>query len=90
ENAAVRLFFTVYQDSAIAAKPTVDVEIIQAGKILKKASLPLPDADKQGRIQYVMTIPAAAIPPGSYVFQATAKQGDTSAESKTTVKIEGS
>ena len=90
ENAAVRLFFTVYQDSAIAAKPTVDVEIILAGRVLSKASLPLPDADKQGRIPYVMTIPASAIPPGSYLFQATAKQGDTSAEAKTTIKIEGS
>jgi VWFA-related protein len=90
ENAAVRLFFTVYQDSAIAAKPTVDIEIILAGKVLTKASMPLPDADKDGRIRYVMTIPSATIPPGSYVFQATAKQGDTSAEAKTTVKIEGS
>ncbi len=90
ENAAVRLFFTVYQDSAISAKPTLQIEIIQAGKVLSKADLPLPDADKDGRIPYVMTIPAAAIPPGSYVFQATAKQGDTSADSKTTVKIEGS
>ncbi len=90
ENAAVRLFFTVYPDSAIAAKPTLQIEIMQAGKVLSKADLPLPDVDKEGRIPYVMTIPAAAIPPGNYVFQATAKQGDTSAESKTTVKIEGS
>jgi VWFA-related protein len=90
ENAALRLFFTVYQDSAISAKPTVEIELLQGGKVLSKTSLPLPDADKQGRIPYVMTIPAAAIPPGAYVLQATARQGDTVAETRTTVKIEGS
>src|SRR5271165_3267935 len=90
ENAALRLFFTVYQDSAISAKPTVEIELIQAGKVLSKASLPLPAADGQGRIPYVMTIPAAAIPPGTYMLQATARQGDSVAEAKTTVKIEGS
>ena len=50
--------------------------------------MPLPEADAEGRIQYVMTIPASAIPPGSYEIQATAKQGDTSSETATTVAIQ--
>ncbi len=90
DNAKIVLFFTVYQDPAIAVKPTVEIELSQAGKVLTKANLPLPDADSQGRIQYVMTIPAASIPPGSYVLKATARQGETVADSRTTVKIEGS
>jgi VWFA-related protein len=88
EGAALRLFFTVYPDTANKAKPGVDIEILLAGKVLTKAPLPLPDADAKGRIPYVMTIPASAIPPGTYEIRATAKQGDTSAQAKTQVKIE--
>jgi len=88
ENSTLRLFFVVYPDKSIAAKPTVEIEFMQNGKSLQKAPLPLPDADAQGRIPYVMTIPAAAIPPGAYQIRATAKQGDTTATAQTDVQIE--
>ena len=86
----LRLFFTIYQDSAISAKPTVEVEFLQNGNTLQKVQLPLPDADAQGRIPYVMTIPAAAIPAGDYQIRATVRQGDTTASTETAVKIEAS
>jgi len=86
-DSALRLFFTIYQDLKIAAKPSVEIEFIQNGKILQKAPLPLPAADAEGRIRYVMTIPAAAIPPGQYQIRATARQGDTSSQATTTVEI---
>jgi len=89
ENSSLRLFFVIYADKAIAAKPTVEIAFLQNGKILQKAPLPLPDADAQGRIPYVMTIPAAAIPPGVYQIRAEAKQGDTASSAETEVKIEG-
>jgi VWFA-related protein len=88
ENSFLRLFFVVYRDASIAAKPTVEIELLQNGKSLTKAPLPLPEADAQGRIPYVMTIPASAIPPGVYEVRATATQGETTAQSKTEVKIE--
>lgn len=88
ENSALRLFFVIYQDPAIAAKPTVEVEFLQNGKSLTKVPLPLPDADSQGRIPDVMTIPAAAIPPGTYEVRATARQGSTTSQTETQVKIE--
>jgi VWFA-related protein len=87
-NSSLRLFFVVYQDKSISAKPTVEIEFLQNGKSLQKAPLPLPDADAQGRIPYVMTIPAAAIPPGVYQVRAAAKQGDTESATQTEVKIE--
>jgi hypothetical protein len=86
----LRLFFTIYQDSGVAAKATVEVEFLQNGKSLQKVQLPLPEADAQGRIPYVMTIPAAAIPAGEYQIRATTRQGDTTASSETAVKIEAS
>jgi len=87
-NSVLRLFFTVYQDATISAKPTVEIEFMQDGKTLQKVPMELPAADAQGRIPYLMTIPAAAIPDGSYDIRATAKQGSTSAVSTTAVKFE--
>jgi len=88
ENSNLRLFFVVYQDRSISAKPTVEIEFLQNGKSLTKVPMQLPDADAQGRIPYVMTIPAAAIPPGVYQVRAAAKQGDTESVAQTDVKIE--
>jgi hypothetical protein len=87
-DAVLRLFFVVYQDASISSKPTVEIEFLQNGKSLTKVPMELPAADPQGRIPYVMTIPAASIPPGSYEVRATARQGDSTAETKTMVKIE--
>ena len=88
QDAALRLFFIVYPDRSITGKPTVEVEFLQDGHSLTKVPMPLPDADAQGKIPYMMTIPAAAIPPGNYDVRATARQGDTTAETKLRVKIE--
>jgi VWFA-related protein len=88
QNSNLRLFFVVYQDPSISAKPTVEIEFLLDGKSLTKVPMQLPGADAQGRIPYVMTIPAAAIPPGVYQVRAAAKQGDTESVTQTDVKIE--
>jgi VWFA-related protein len=87
-DAVLRLFFVVYRDPSISSKPTVEIEFLQNGKSLTKVPLPLPEADPQGRIPYVMTVPAASIPPGLYEVRATARQGDTSWETSTSVQID--
>ena len=86
-GAALRLFFTVYPNRSSKAPATVEAEFTQAGKSLAKVPLPLPPADAQGKIPYVMTIPAGSIPPGSYMLRVTAKQAPESAESTFEVKI---
>jgi VWFA-related protein len=88
EGAALRVFFTVYPDKSMAMKPTLDIEILQGGKSLTRGALPLPDPDAQGRIPYVFTIPADKIPVGVYEIRATAKQGSSTQQSQTQVKIE--
>jgi VWFA-related protein len=87
-NAVLRLFFTVYQDASISAAPTVEIEFLQAGKSLTKVPMQLPAADAQGRIPYLMTIPAESIPAGSYQVLATARQGTTAASAGTMILIE--
>jgi hypothetical protein len=88
QDAMLRLFFVVYQDPSISSKPTVEIEFLKDGKSLTKVPLPLPAADAQGRIPYVMTIPAGAIPPGGYEIHATARQGDTQSETGIPISIE--
>ena len=87
-NAVLRLFFTVYQDASIAAAPAVEIEFLQAGKSLTKVPMQLPAADAQGRIPYLMTIPAESIPSGSYEVRATARQGATVASAATMILID--
>ena len=87
-NAVLRLFFTVYRDAATAAAPTVEIEFLQADKVLTKVPMQLPAADAQGRIPYLMTIPAESIPSGSYEVRATARQGATTAAASTMIRIE--
>jgi hypothetical protein len=87
-NAVLRLFFTVYHDAAIASPPAVDIEFLQAGKVLTKVPMQLPVADALGRIPYLMTIPAESIPAGAYEVRATARQGAGSATAGTRIVIE--
>ncbi len=87
-NAVLRLFFTVYQDASVHTAPTVEIEFLQAGKSLTKVPMQLPAADAQGRIPYLMTIPAESIPAGSYEVRATARQGAATAVSGTMILIE--
>jgi len=89
-DATLPLFFTVYQDSAIAAKPTMEIEFLQGGNSLGKLPLPLADADAQGRIQTVFSVPAGKFPEGTFVIHAIAKQGETTADTKTEITIKKS
>jgi hypothetical protein len=87
-NAVLRLFFTVYRDAEVSAAPAVEIEFLQSGKVLTKVPMQLPAPDPQGRIPYLMTIPAESIPPGRYEVRATARQAAGSASSSTMILIE--
>ena len=62
--------------------------VLQAGKVLTKVPMQLPAADAQGRIPFLMTIPAESILPGSYEVRATARQGASSASASTMIQID--
>jgi hypothetical protein len=87
-NSPFRLFFTIYPDASISAKPIVEVEITKDGMTVETAPMELPRADALGRVPYLMTIPAKAIRAGSYEIRATVTQGSTSAVSSTTIRFE--
>jgi VWFA-related protein len=88
QGAELSMFFVVYPDPANPAKPVVDLEYIKDGQVVGKGTLELPPADAQGRIPYIMSSAASAMPPGDYVIHATVRQGTSVAEDKTAVKVE--
>ena len=49
--------------------------------------MPLPAADSQGRIPYVMSVPAENMPSATYEIRITAKQGSSTAQEKTQVTV---
>ena len=87
-GATLNMFFVVYPDPAIKAKPAVEIEYIKDGQTVGKGTLELPPPDAQGRIPYIMGSQASGMPPGEYVIRATVKQGNSTADDKTTVKVE--
>lgn len=88
KGAALSMFFVVYPDPANSAKPVVELEYVKDGQVVGKGSLELPAPDAQGRIPYVMSSDASAMPPGDYTIQATVKQGQKTAQDKTAIKVE--
>jgi VWFA-related protein len=87
-NSPFRLFFIIYPDASIAAKPVVEVEIAKDGATVETAPMELPHADALGRVPYLMTIPARAIRAGSYEIRAKVTQGSASAAASTTIRFE--
>jgi VWFA-related protein len=88
KGATLSMFFVVYPEAGNSAKPTVELEFIKDGKVVGKGGLELPAADKQGRIPYIMSSSAEAMPAGEYVIHATVKQGASTAEERTSFKVE--
>ena len=86
-GAQLSVFFTVYPDSAIKTTPTAQVEFLVDGTSVTKLDLPLPAADAQGRIPYVMSAPAENMPPATYEIRVTVKQGDSTAEDRLKVTV---
>lgn len=87
KGAQMSTFFIVYPDPAIAEKPAAEVEFSVDGKVIAKSALPLPAADAQGRIAYVLSSPAESMPPATYLIHVIVKQGNSTADGMTQVQI---
>ena len=70
------VYFVVYPDSSNAAKPTVQVQFFNAGKLLAEQSADLPAADASGAIPMFIS---AATRPGDCELKITVRQGGDSA-----------
>jgi VWFA-related protein len=88
KGATLSMFFVVYPEPGNTAKPSVELEYVKDGQVIGKGGLELPAADAKGRIPYIMSSSAEALPAGEYVIRATAKQGTATAEDQATFKVE--
>jgi len=77
----ISFYLTVYPDKKNTAKPSLFMVFSKDGQILGKVNgPPLGDADAQGRIQYVTSAPAKALPPGKWDIRFVVQQGQESAD----------
>jgi VWFA-related protein len=89
EADAISFYLTVYPDKKAADKPSIVMVFSKDGQVLGKAPAPALGApDAQGRIQYVATIPAAALPTGSWQVHFLAQQGQQTADEAVSFKLE--
>ncbi len=74
KGAQMALYFIVYPEAG-GAVPQAIVQYLKDGELAGSANLPLPAADAQGRIQYVLSSPLDAMPAGNYEVKVIIKQG---------------
>jgi VWFA-related protein len=81
EADAISFYLTVYPDKKAADKPGLTMVFSKDGQVMGKAPAPpLGPPDAEGRIQYVATIPASALPAGSWQVHFLAQQGQQTAD----------
>lgn len=88
KGSQVSLFFLVYPDSSIAAKPEAFVEYLLDGKTVGRGDVALSAPDAKGRIPCIMSSSAEAMKPGMYEVRVVVKQGESATEERTTVTVE--
>lgn len=84
----VSLFFIVYPDPSIAAKPEAFVEYLLDGKPVGRGDVALSAPDAKGRVSCIMSSSAESMKPGTYEVRVVVKQGESATEERTSVTIE--
>jgi len=87
KGVSLSTFFIVHPDPALKDKPTASIEFLVDGSPIANAELPLPAPDAQGRIPYVMSVPADNMPAATYEIHVTVKQGSSKAEERMKVTV---
>jgi VWFA-related protein len=88
KGSQVSLFFLVYPDASIAAKPEAFVEYLLDGQTVGHGDVVLTAVDAKGRIPVIMSSSAEAMKPGTYEVRVVVKQGESATEERTSVTIE--
>jgi VWFA-related protein len=86
---AASLFFVVHPDASVSEPPTLELEVLRNGEPVGRAPLPLHKGSGQGIVPYLASIPASALPAGSYEVTATLTQGGRSSEHGLSFRVDG-
>jgi VWFA-related protein len=87
-NSALPFYLVAYGDKAAAVNPKLVMEFSKDGTVLGQAAPELGQPDKDGRIQYVGTVPAASLDPGDYTIRFLLQQGTETAEESASFKVQ--
>src|SRR2546421_2375190 len=83
-NSGASFYVVIYPDKSSSQPPHLAMEFSRNGQVLGSGSPELGQPDKDGRIQYVATVPLASLEPGEYAIRFNATQGAETAEELTT------
>lgn len=81
-------YFSVYPDPAIKEAPKLTMSFYKDGNYLGAAEAPLPEAQHDGRIPYIASLPADKFTPGAYQIRMGVKQGSSTVEEKVVFQVE--
>ncbi len=87
-GAMVSIYFLVYPDKSVKDAPAATIEFYAGDQRLGQLEPELPAPDERGRIPYIASVQASALPPGAYEARVTARQGATSDIAKMSFTVE--
>ncbi len=77
---ALPFFMVIYPDKSVVSAPQLVMEFSRNGQVLGRGPAQLGQPDKDGRIQFVATVPLARLQPGDFTLRFVVKQGAETAE----------
>jgi hypothetical protein len=83
------LFFVAYVPTGSAGAPQVTLEFLRDTRVVGQAEPALPPPDAEGRIPYVVSLPAGHFAPGRYEVVAELHAGQNHAWERTSFRVIG-
>jgi hypothetical protein len=83
-NSNISFYLVIYPNKSASQPPHLSMEFSRNGQVLGSGSPELGQPDKDGRIQYVATVPLSSLEPGEYAIRFNATQGAETTEELTT------
>jgi VWFA-related protein len=77
---ALPFYLVIYPDKNALEAPQLVMEFSREGQVLGSGPVQLGQPDKDGRIQFVATVPLAHLDPGNFTLRFVVKQGAQTAE----------
>jgi VWFA-related protein len=77
---ALPFYMVIYPDKNALEAPQLVMELSREGQVLGRGPAQLGQPDKDGRIQFVATVPLARLEPGDFTLRFVVKQGTETAE----------
>jgi hypothetical protein len=85
----IALFFVAYVPKGGDSPPQVTLEFRRGAHVVGRAEPALPPADAEGRIPYVVSLPAGRLTPGQYEVVAELRAGTQRAWERTSFRVSG-